>query len=463
VNGPPTFLEARLGCATLRDPPELATLMSDPGIVAGFDYGTSHCSIGLMRDGSIDMVVLEESSALIASTLYAPKADFELELGDDAALDMTSQSFQDLRFGEAALSAYLKDPTEGFFVKSPKSFLGAPGLNVRVKERFISIVAAMMANVKKIADRQAGQPVDKVVIGRPVNFQGAAGEAENQQALTMLVAAAREAGFERTAFLFEPMAAAFEYERSLSSEQRVLVVDVGGGTTDCSFVRVGPERMTERNRDADVLGHSGERLGGNDYDQMLALKALMPAFGMGDALVSGLPIANGYYVDAVSTNDVNAQQRFYGRQTGDRFDELLREAAVPERFDRLRRLRTNRATYQLLREAELAKIDLSSTAEVAVDLGFLEDGLRLPCSRSDLEESAIRLLDHLAGLIREATAQAQTRPDAVYVTGGMARSAVVRAVLERVCSGLPMKDSDHFTSVTQGLALWAERVFLEAG
>ncbi len=435
-------------------------------IVAGFDYGTSHCAIALIDAAArgesappIDMVPLEGDRPLIASTLYAPKADFELDLGDDAVLDMTAQSFQDLSFGQGALDAYLRDPTEGYFVKSPKSFLGAPGLSEMVKERFISIVAAMMGNVKAKADDASGASVAQVVIGRPVNFQGAEGQAENQQALSMLVAAAREAGFEETAFLFEPMAAAFDYERSLNQEQRVLVVDIGGGTTDCSFVRVGPERMGARNREADVLGHSGERLGGNDYDQMLALKTLMPAFGMGDKLRSGLPIANNYFVDAVSTNDVNAQQRFYSRDTGERFEEIRRDAVRPEKFVRLVRLREGRGTYQLLRSAELAKIGLSDAREVTADLDFVDPDLSLLCSRKDLAESSERLLEHLAGLIRETRQQGMSGPDAVYLTGGMARSQVVRDHLARVCGDVPLIDSDHFTSVTQGLALWAARVF----
>lgn len=433
--------------------------------VAGFDYGTSHCAIGLIpprQQGEavrIRMAPLEGDDPLIASTLYAPKADFELELGDDAVLDMASRSFRDLRFGSAALESYLHDPTEGYFVKSPKSFLGAPGLSERVKDRFISVVAAMMANVKRMADAAAGEPVRKVVIGRPVNFQGASGAAENQQALTMLVAAAREAGFEQTAFLFEPMAAAFDYERSLNVEQRVLVVDIGGGTTDCSFIRVGPARISRRDREPDVLGHAGERLGGNDYDQALALKTLMPAFGMGDALTSGLPIANGYFVDAVCTNDVNAQQRFYSRQTGERLQEILREAVHPERFRRLARLRAQRGTYQLLRAAELGKIGLSTAERVSVDLGFAGSGLALDVSRCDLEQSAERLLGHLAGLVGEVRRQAGTTPDVVYLTGGMARSAVVRAHLERTLHDAPLIDSDHFTSVTRGLALWADRIF----
>ena len=65
--------------------------------------------------------------------------------------------------------------------------------------------------------------------------------------------------------MFEPVAAALEYETRLREEQCVLVVDIGGGTTDCSVVRVGPRRLQARNRDTDILAHSGERIGGNDY------------------------------------------------------------------------------------------------------------------------------------------------------------------------------------------------------
>jgi len=435
--------------------------------VAGFDYGTSHCSIALVPPRSrqaaveIRMVPLEADQPLIASTLYAPKADFELTLGDQAVLDMASQSFRDLRFGAAALEAYLHDPTDGYFVKSPKSFLGAPGLSERVKDRFISVVAAMMANIRKWAEAFGTAAVDRVVIGRPVNFQGASGEAENQQALTMLVAAAREAGFAEIAFLYEPMAAAFDFESTLNDERLVLVVDIGGGTTDCSFVRVGPGRINARDREPDVLGHAGERLGGNDYDQALALKALMPDFGLGDRLTTGLPIANHYFVDAVSTNDVNAQQRFYSRDNGERFAEILRDAVHPDRFRRLARLRSGRGSYRLLRQAELGKIGLSADETVTVDLTFVDPTLSPAVTRGQLAESTERLLGHLGGLIDEVVRLAQTAPDAVYLTGGMARSAVVRSHLERMVGDVPLIDSDHFTSVTRGLALWADRVFTE--
>ena len=442
--------------AATSEPPRSA---SAP-VIAGFDYGTSHCSIGLWRDDAVQMVPLEAGKTLVESTLYAPKADFELELGDDAVLDMTSQSFNVLSFGQEALDAYLRDPTEGYFVKSPKSFLGAPGLAERVKERFISVVAAMMANVKQHADAAAGCSVSHAVIGRPVNFQGAGGEAENQQALTMLVAAAREAGFEEVSFLFEPMAAALDYESRLNEEQKVLVVDIGGGTTDCSFLKVGPSRIGERERSDDVLGHAGERLGGNDYDQLFGLKSVMPEFGLGDELKSGLPVPNTYFVDALMINDVNAQQRFYSRESTERLATFSRDALRPHRVRRLEQLQASRSTYRLLREIEQGKIALSDDAAASIiDLGFLEEGLRIDCERVQLEQSSQRLLTHLEALISEVRAQAETAPDAVYLTGGMSRAAVVRSHLSRVCTGLPLIDSDHFGAVTTGLTLWAARLF----
>jgi hypothetical chaperone protein len=55
--------------------------------------------------------------------------------------------------------------------------------------------------------------------------------------------------------------------------------------------------------------------------------------------------------------------------------------------------------------------------------------------------------------------QAGTKPDVAYLTGGMAGSTVVRDYLGRVLPDVAFVDSDHFGSVTQGLAIWAERLF----
>jgi hypothetical chaperone protein len=423
---------------------------------AGFDYGTSHCSIGVWTGEAVRLLPLEGVETQIPSTLFAARGTDEqdgvrarIELGDPTRL----------RFGHAAFAAYLAEPDDGYFVKSPKSFLGAPGLNVEVTERFISVVAAMMRNVKDNAEAHLEQPIEQVVIGRPINFQGADGDAENHQAITMLVAAARECGFDQVRFLYEPMAAALEYESRLDREMCILVVDVGGGTTDCSFVRVGPERKLRKERDADILGHAGERLGGNDYDQMLALKTVMPSLGFHDLLRSELPIPNTFFVDAVSTNDINAQQRFYSAHAGEELRRFVREAQHPERIARLNTVHESRLSYRLLQASEETKIALTDHRSASTDLGFVQQGLTAAATRDQFREASERLLDHLAGLVKETAQAAGRAPDIVYLTGGMSRAEIVRAHLRKLLPGIEMVDSDHLASVTQGLTVWARTVF----
>lgn len=82
-------------------------------------------------------------------------------------------------------------------------------------------------------------------------------------------------------FQYEPVAAGLDYEATLQEEKRVLVVDIGGGTTDCSLLLMGPQWRSRLDREASLLGHSGCRIGGNDLDIALAFKNLMPLLGMG--------------------------------------------------------------------------------------------------------------------------------------------------------------------------------------
>lgn len=427
---------------------------------AGFDYGTSHCSIGLVRDRSIELVPLENGATMIPSTLFAPRPNDQL---DSDTIEFTPEVLNELRFGKAALDQYLVEPTEGFFVKSPKSFLGASGLSEEVKERFIMVVAAMMANVKQHADSRGGEAVDQVVIGRPINFQAAGIEQTrnavraNQQALAMLVAAAREAGFEEVRFLYEPLAAAMEFEERLNTEQLVLVVDIGGGTTDCSFVRVGPERRDAVDRDDDLLGYAGERVGGNDYDQLLALASIMPRFGYQQTRADGLPVPNAYFVDAVSTNNVVAQQQFYSARRREHLEDWLRAGVIDVR--RLLKVHESRLTYRIANDAEALKIALTDECEASVSLDYIENGLRASGDQAGFADACERLLNHLDNLIRTVTKQAGIAPDCFYLTGGMARSTIVRRFLKAQFPTVEMIDSDHFASVTEGLAIWARRIY----
>ena len=297
----------------------------------GFDYGTANCSIAVMQDGAPRMLTMENGSTLLPSMLSAPTREAVSEwlyrhhqvpaTGDEAQallrramnfnreedIDVLSNSVQ---FGLASLKQYITDPEEVYFVKSPKSFLGASGLKPQQVAVFEDLVCSMMLHIRQQAQSQLTESLDQAVIGRPINFQGLGGDEANAQAVGILERAAKRAGFRDVVFQYEPVAAGLEFEATLSEEKRVLVVDIGGGTTDCSVLLMGPQWCTRHDRDQSLLGHSGCRVGGNDLDIALAFKSLMPLLGMGGDTEKGIALPILPWWNGVAINDVPAQTDF---------------------------------------------------------------------------------------------------------------------------------------------------------
>jgi hypothetical chaperone protein len=301
----------------------------------GFDYGTSNCAMACVENAQARLIPLYGENTFAPSTLYAFERAFiaesiwqQLPDGENKLLFAQSRAAllsqsrngkmehslanvrEGLFFGEEAIEHYIAAPSEGYFIKSPKSFLGASGLRQQSVDFFEDVVAAMMLNVKTRAEQHLGETITQAVIGRPVNFQGINAQHSNQQAQEILTAAGKRVGFKDIEFLFEPLAAGFDFETRLTENKRVLVVDIGGGTTDCSMVLMGPQHIQQLNREQDFLGHTGERVGGNDFDIQFAQKLLMPEFGINSVLMTDLPMPVMPFVNAMAINDIGAQTDF---------------------------------------------------------------------------------------------------------------------------------------------------------
>lgn len=465
---------------------------------SGFDYGTSNCAMGIISPNAtsaskVQLLALEQGKAFMPSTLYALERELICEqVGLSIKPADIKQDFLNLRsnpllqarrirqqegldpserslfFGRAAFEEYYEFPEEGYFVKSPKSFLGASGLRPEQVFFFEDIVTAMMQNVKAQAEKSAaalglnskeGQSIEHTVIGRPVNFQGLNAEKSNKQAIDILTTAAKRAGFKSVEFLFEPIAAGLNFESDLTEDKTVLVVDIGGGTTDCAMVRMGPNHKNKEQRQQDFIGHSGERVGGNDLDIQLAGSCLMPLFGMGSDLKNGKPVSTKTFWDAVATNDISAQSNFNNLQTELYLDQLVRDSAAPELIKRFVKLRDEKQNHHLVRSSEQCKIELSSKQEHLVDLGFIEKGLSDTITRDMLAEAVQRPIEKMAALMDEAIQQAGCKPDLVYVTGGSGQSPVIRQAIKEKIGDVDVVDGDHFGSVASGLTVWAERLY----
>lgn len=156
----------------------------------GFDYGTANCSVAVMRDGKPHLLKMENDSTLLPSMLCAPTREavsewlyrhHDVPADDDETqallrrairynreedIDVTAKSVQ---FGLSSLAQYIDDPEEVWFVKSPKSFLGASGLKPQQVALFEDLVCAMMLHIRQQAQAQLPEAITQAVIGRPIN------------------------------------------------------------------------------------------------------------------------------------------------------------------------------------------------------------------------------------------------------------------------------------------------------
>ncbi len=448
----------------------------------GFDYGTSNCSVAIMVNGEPNIVPLQGQNT-IASNLYAPDRDIithwlhqqlkgaqQHNFKNDRAVQLQKSQralrelafdgiHSDLVFGKAALAQYLEDPEEGYYIKSPKSFLGASGLAPLQIQLFEDIVAAMMSNVKNLTEEKLGREVTQTVIGRPINFQGLHGEESNRQAINVLTNAAKRIGFKEVEFQFEPVAAGFEFESSLTKETRVLVVDIGGGTSDCSMLLMGPELSNNDNRSEHLLAHSGIRIAGNDFDIQLALQGIMPSLGMNSLLKTGKPMPTSSFYQALAINNMNEQTAFYSAKNRRELIQLSRDAKETAIVERLVTVHDHKLSYQLVNAAEQAKIALSEHNQQTIDLSDVSEQLSAEVNKETLRSANKRTLESIGNLMRSAVEQAQCQPEVIFVTGGTAKSPVLSDFLQQQMPNIPVVVGDHFGSVTSGLARWADRIY----
>lgn len=384
----------------------------------------------------------------LLNTLARIKSDLDLQAGDET-----------LFIGREAISEYVQFPEEGYFVKSPKSFFGATGLKQGQINFFEDIATAMILKIKQRAELSLGYTLSQTVIGRPVNFQAVGGEQSNQQAVGILTRAANRAGFKDVEFLYEPLAAGIDYESDLTQDQKVLVIDIGGGTSDCSFVQMGPSFRNKQQRDADFLAHSGKRVGGNDLDIALSYHGLMPLLGLGSTFKSGLPLPNQAFWQACKINDVNLQSQFYSAQHYRELSAQLRDVSAPDLYKRLIHLQQNKQGHQLVQQAEAAKIALSSSENFNCDLTFLDSSLDKDISINELALAVDDSISQIVTLAKQAIADANTTPDVIYLTGGSAQSPLIKAALKTHLGDIKMVNGDHFGSVTAGLTKWASMLY----
>jgi hypothetical chaperone protein len=419
------------------------------------DFGTSNSAIAIPAGSRMRLVELEPGHATMPTAVFyfaeGPEAD-----GPPRA------------FGRAAVAAYVEG-IDGRLMRSMKSILGSDLIDQTTDvgggrgAKYLDIVAGYLRHLKRRAEAEAGAPIRRAVLGRPVFFVDD-DPVRDAQAQAALEAAARQVGFEELQFQYEPIAAAFDYERSTDREQRVLVADIGGGTSDFSVVRVGPDRIAQLDRKADILANHGVHAAGTDFDRRIELAAVLPAYGFGafGPSVAGAPareVPSGVYFDLATWHLINT---VYSPGRVAELRAMRGFYAEPRHHARLMVVVDERLGHELAARAEAAKIAVADGGATEIDLSHTERALASTLTERQAIDAIETDVARIAEAARIAVAQAGLKPaqiDALYFTGG---STGLRLLANRIAAAFPAAQiarGDRFASVATGLGLHAQRCF----
>lgn len=413
-----------------------------PARALGIDFGTSNSTVGWWRPDCEPLIVLEDAKVTLPSVIF-----FNTEERRPA-------------FGRQALNEYLEG-YEGRLMRSLKSLLGSPLLKSETTVLgsalpFKDLLGIFIGELKKRAEAAADRPFEQVVLGRPVFFVDDDPEAD-REAQDTLVAVAHKLGFKDVSFQYEPIAAAFDYEREIQREELVLIVDIGGGTSDFSLVRLSPTRRDVADRQGDILATGGVHIGGTDFDKQLSLAGVMPLFGYGSRMKSDALMPTSVHLNLATWHTINA---VYAQKSQLALKNMRYDIVDTTGIDRLFRLIEQRAGHWLAMQVEDSKIELTEALERPIDLGRVEPGLVAPLDRAGFEEAVGPLLERIRASVTAMLAQAGValeQVDTLFFTGGSSGIPALRRCVADLLPNARHVEGNAFGSIGSGLAIEARK------
>jgi hypothetical chaperone protein len=427
----------------------------------GIDFGTTNCAVAMLQPGGkiqlANFPFRGEAIPVCRSVLY-----FEQWKTANGQRRVHGYS------GPEAVERYLDAEEKGRLIQSLKSHLSSRALTGTEifgrRHRLEELVTRIVSDLRKRAEEQFMRPVRRATVGRPVRFVGAESEEEDDFAVSRLREAFIAAGFEEVEFQLEPVAAAYAYEATLDRDELILIGDFGGGTSDFSLMRVGPEVRRRGRRPEDLLSNTGLGLAGDAFDARIVRKLVSPALGSNsearslNKILPAVPawiyahLERWHYLSFLRTNNVR---------------EILKSARIralePEKIEALIAIVEGDLGYQLHQSVQKAKFELSHQDHTEFTFrdgraGASTIELRIPVSRAEFESwiaEDLAAIEHSVDALLKSTGVAPDEVDRVFLTGGSSFVPAVRRIFSKRFGHDRIQGGDEFTSVAQGLALCA--------
>lgn len=371
--------------------------------VIGIDLGTTN-SVVAVADQSGARVLSGDDGQLIPSVVsFHPSGDVLVGVPakERRLLDAQNTVYSVKRLiGRPYTSYEVQQAQKRFAFELSEGPSGGVLVTARGETYTLSEISAfVLRHVRKIAESALGHDCGQAVVTVPANFN------ELQRSATK--AAGRVAGLDVLRILNEPTAAALAYGYHKSSNERIAVYDLGGGTFDITILQLAGDVF-------EVLATAGDTfLGGDDVDTVIA-------------------------------------------------DQMAAQFLEQHRYD----LRQNRQAYERLRAAaEWAKVQLSDKPQVKLcveELAYGDGGVALDLdfalTREQLEHMCQPLVARSFDVCEDAMKAAGLRPtqlDNVILVGGSTRIPLLQRMVAEYFGRKPLVDIDPDLVVAQGAALQA--------
>jgi hypothetical chaperone protein len=412
----------------------------------GLDFGTSNSTIGVLENNACVLVPLENQKTTLRSAIFC---DFE------------SKQWV---FGQSGINQYLES-VPGRLMMSIKSVLGSSLMNEKTVVfnelvPYTHILSQFIQHIKSKAEGKLGDTLTHVVVGRPVHFHDDDAK-KDQLAQDTLEKIMRELGFKEVLFQYEPIAAALSYETTIQKEQLALIIDMGGGTSDFTVIRLNPSAKNT-DRGSDVLSNCGVHIAGTDFDKRLSLETVMPLLGLGSLMrgsSSDIDVPTSYYHELTTWHTMTG---LYDPKTISHI-EMIRSAAYEKQLlDRLIKTLKNRAGHRILNAVELTKQCLSDVPESSIDLSLIENDLFAFASRDIFNHAITREVGKIIHTIKQTVSDAGVDYgdiDAIFYTGGSTKIPMIREKINALFPQATVVQGDAFGSVGMGLTIDAKRKY----
>ncbi len=372
------------------------------GKIIGIDLGTTNSAMAVMQAGKAEIVANSEGARTTPSVVAVNKNSERL-VGQVARRQQVTNSTNTIYEVKRLIGRKFDDKEVQRDLKLMGYEIIKSGSSVKVKmggkEYSPEEISAMiLGKLKADAESFLGEPVTEAVITVPAYFDDSQRQATKD--------AGKIAGLEVKRIINEPTAAALAYglDKGSKKDEKIAVYDLGGGTFDVSILELGDGVFEVKSTNGDT------HLGGADFDRVV----------------------------------VNYLK-----------DEFKKEQGVDVSDDK--------AAMQRLRdEAEKAKIELSTTTEVNINLPFLTADADGPkhfehkLTRAKLEQLVSELIDKTAEPSEKALKDAGLKPadiDAVVLVGGMTRMPAVQEKVKKIFGKEPMKGVNPDEVVAIGAAI----------